>query len=279
MSYVLTTMRNLFPGHGETWLHYDAFHLEAVQAQIKQDGFAIVHNLVPLDIIATIRKTWPARFTQEPNLPRVTWAPSMGQANTIGFTDDAFQCLYRSCEFLWNATDDQTTREVCIRLHALRNLICHLPPLTGLLYAPNRYGIFITTSYYPPGKGWLEFHADGVATDIPLLHHIVPLTIKGVDYQQGGLAIINRQGKEIDVDAQMPLGSVLFYDGALKHGVRMVQGGLGRLQMFGIPTTFVNPQDNVYWLSTVRWRMFLKAKAMALKNRCVLAMGLSQVIR
>ena len=151
------------------------------------------------------------------------------------------------------------------------------------MFSPGRYGVFVTTSYYPPGEGWLKVHADGVAPDRPLLHHIVPLTIKGTDYAQGGLVMIDRRGKKVDVDGQMRLGSVLFYDGALQHGVERIlpdpDKRLGRLQMFAIPTTFTNAELNVYTVGRIPVGKFARAKWRRLKNRLLIALGFDPIIR
>ena len=268
---------------GAPFVNYDAFDVETVQQQVRAHGFAIVEGLVPTERLERIREFWLGRFSQVEKAERVTWSPYFGQANTIGYTNDKFQCLYRSCDFLWNPPYHLDTREICLRLNGLRNIALGLEPLRGIRLSSDRYGIFVTTSYYPPNEGWLEVHADGVASDVPLLHHIVPLTIKGRDYKDGGLCVIDRTGKEIDVDARMTLGSVLFYDGGLQHGVRRIipraDRPLGRLQMFGIPTKFVNVELNVQALGRVATGTFVRAKWLRAKNRLFLLAGLDQLIR
>ena len=263
----------------------DAFHLDEVKQRIGAEGFAIVHGLIPQATVERIRDFWLERFKQvEPRAAeRVTWSPYLGQPNTIGFTKDQFQCLYRSCDFLWNPPYDRLTREVGIRMNTLRNLIVGFEPMRGITFSSDRYGVFVTTSYYPPHEGWLGAHSDGVASDIPLVHHIVPLTIKGQDYAEGGLVVVDRQGRTIDVDAQMRPGSVLFYDGSLTHGVERIipHPGklLGRMQMFAIPTTFSNVELNVLAVGRIATKTFIRAKWMRLKNRLLTRLGLGQIIR
>ena len=270
-------------GSGNAFLHYEAFDLEAVKARIQADGYAIVKDLIPRDTLQAIRAFWVTRFQHPGALQRVTWGPYLGQPNMIGFTNDAFQCLYRSCDFLWNEPYDRATRELGIRLNGLRNLIQGFELFRGLTFSSDRYGVFVTTSYYPPGEGRLGFHTDGVLSDTPLVHHIVPLTIKGEDYQDGGLVLVDRAGRTIDVDGAMPCGSALFYNAALKHGVHPIVPfpgrSLGRMQLFAIPTTFTNIEQNRYALERIPVKNFLQAKALKLKNKALVALGFSQIIR
>lgn len=272
-------------GPEDRFVNYAAFNLDEVKQRIQTEGYAIVHELIPPATLEAVRDFWLRRFKEieHAKADRVTWSPYLGQPNTVGFTDDKFQCMFRSCDFLWNPPYDQPAREVGLRINALRNLIVGFDVFRGTTFSSDRYGVFITTSYYPPHKGWLGAHSDGVASNIPLVHHIVPLTIKGRDYAEGGLTLVDRQGKAVDADGQMRLGSVLFYDGSLKHGVEKIvpspDKSLGRMQMFAIPTTFSNVELNVLAVGRIATSTFMRAKWMRVKNRLITSLGLSQIIR
>jgi hypothetical protein len=119
-------------------------------------------------------------------------------------------------------------------------------------YNPQCYGFYNSISYYQPSIGRLQEQEDGYPKDkstFALLHFMVPLTFKHQDYSDGGLTIQNKQTKEIvDVDGVMKPGSVLFFDGALKHGVKKIiplenKEPIGRLAFFAIPMFFhKNPE-------------------------------------
>jgi hypothetical protein len=150
-------------------------------------------------------------------------------------------------------------------------------------FTDGKYGIFVTTSYYPPKIGRMETHVDGVTDKNRLIHSLVPITFKGKDYKDGGLSLINRQGKEIDVDAILTAGDVIFYDGALKHGVKSIvpfeNNPIGRIQMFPIPTVFSNLEDNTFALSRIPFSSFSRAKWLFLKNKIRIALGMPPAMR
>jgi hypothetical protein len=274
-----------------TIVRYGAFDLERARAEVGQDGYSIVRDLIPETLIAEARAFWlETHFNRKAGLPRVTWSPHLGQENTVGYSEDKFQCMWRSCDFLWNQPLHPLTRAICVRLNGLRNLILGLDPLLGVRFSAERYGIFVTTTYYPPGAGFMDAHVDGVGGDVPLLHHIAPLTFKGIDYQEGGMQVRDRRGKTVDVDALLRPGDVVFYDGALQHGVAPIRSQppshtdadrapLGRLQMFAIPTRFANIESSRSLAEEMPTGVFLRAKWRKLKNAVYLRLGRKQVIR
>ena len=270
--------------HQNQFVRFSEFDLARAQEEIATQGYTIARNLVPLQSIEESKNFWLKEYSEAKARNRVIWTPYLGQGNAIGYSKDNFQCLFRSCDFLWNEPLHPLTREVCIRLNSLRNIILGLDPFHGIKFSSNRYGIFVTTSYYPPNQGWLETHSDGIAKDTPLLHHILPMTFKGIDYKGGGLTLENRKGEVIDVDSCLKPGDVLFYDGALKHGVQRIipidGNPLGRLQMFAIPTYFMNAEINLAVADKMPVRMFVGSRWLRLKNNArVLLLGKRSFIR
>jgi hypothetical protein len=270
---------------GPSLLNYAALDLDEGRQRVSEDGYVIVRDLLPAALLSEIRTFWlSGPFRESSALPRVTWSPFLGQQNTVGYSQDAFQCMWRSCDFLWNEPFHGPTRDVCIRLNSLRNLLLGLDPLLGVRYASDRYGIFVTTTYYPAGSGFMDMHADGVGGAMPLLHHIAPLTFKGIDYELGGMQLIDRRGKTIDVDGLLKPGDVVFYDGALKHGVATIgakagASPLGRLQMFAIPTRFENVERNREIADQMPLKTFLAARWRSLRNKISVQLGLKQIVR
>lgn len=213
-----------------------------LRSRIEQDGYAILHDAVPADFIDRQRARWMSRFTPAGVTRKfVRGNLALGEANFLSYSRIPDWCMYRNFEFLWNANDDKEAFDLHVRLHKYRNLVQGFDENYGLTYNPECYGVYISTSYYPPGSGMLKAHIDGHGV-IPILHYMLPLTYKGGDYQGGGLFCADKKGKDCDLDALMKPGSLIFFDGRQKHWVETIQGfesaPIGRLAVFAIPTIF-----------------------------------------
>ena len=169
-------VQQTFPSKDVPLLHYEKVDFSVLKKEISENGFSIVRGLLDPKTVLEIREFWLKTYATQNKEASVTWSPYLGQANTIGYSKDGFQCLFRSCDFLWNPAQHVLSRNVCLRLNAIRNSILELSPLKGTTFSEDRYGIFVTTSYYPAGEGFMDAHEDGVSPNVPLLHHIVPLT-------------------------------------------------------------------------------------------------------
>lgn len=148
----------------------------------------------------------------------------------------------------------------------------------------DRYGVFTTTSYYPPESGHMSMHKDGVGGNFPLIHHVLPLTHKGIDYSAGGLAVIDRHDNRTDIDAAMNPGDVIFYDASLEHGVDPIGASLtsppiGRLQMFAIPSRFNSPEVNMDTIRRVSLKDFLHSRYLKTKNRLSILLRQRPILR
>jgi hypothetical protein len=264
------------------FLNYEAFDKEAITRDLEKDGFSIVRGLIPQALIPPVRAFWLEKFKEKPE-GRVTWAPYIGQANHVGFSKDAFQYLYRACDFLWNEPFHLETREISVRLHALRNLVIGRDPAYGMRFTDGRYGVFMTTSYYPAGEGFMEAHNDGVTEETTLIHCLVPFTFRGTDYADGGITIIDRAGVFHDLEKELRPGDAVFYDGALKHGVRLIKAlpgkDLGRLQIIPIPTYFADIARNPRALDAIPSAAFFGAKLAVLKNQLRIKLGMQPGLR
>ncbi len=223
--------------------------MEAVQIReaIVDRGYCVVERLISPDDVAALRDFWLAAFA--PNSPTgpVIWTPYLGEPNRIMFHSNEYGRLYRSYDFLWNSPLHEKTREIALKLDLMRNAVVEMDPHAGQMFAPDRYGIYITTSYYPPSNGELPEHRD-YTDGRRHWHYVLPLTFKGTDFFSGGLFLTDRSGQQIDLEAGVTPGSVIFYDGTLPHRVDRIDDGaranLGRLQMFAIQTHFALPNES-----------------------------------
>jgi len=242
----------------------------AVRAAIESIGYGIVDGAVAAEDIAAMRDFWLAEFARpQPPAPMV-WGPYFGEPNGVVFDRSPTHCLYRSFDYLWNPPYHAPTRAVALALNRVRNAIVGNEERHGELMNADRYGVYVTTSYYPPGEGWMWEHGDRMG-DLEHWHFIVPLTFRGPDFTGGGLTLVDRTGNRVDVDARMRPGSVVFYDGRLPHGVSRISCDrnppVGRLQMFAIPVVFEPPETADRLIRSIPLARYARARLSVLKRR------------
>ncbi|QWD00756.1 hypothetical protein G6726_01770 [Polynucleobacter paneuropaeus] len=234
-----------------------------ILSDIEVNGFAIASNVISIEYIERQKREWVVKFNKK-NVTKkfVRGDLVLGEENFLSHSDIPGWCMYRNFDFLWNEASDKELIEVHLDLHRFRNLLQGLPENLGVEYNPACYGFYISTSLYEAGKGHLSFHADG-HSDTPILHYMIPITFKGVDYDEGGLFCINKAGVKCDVDSMVKPGDIIFFDGRIVHGVEKVEsysnGGIGRIAQFAVPTFF--RKDS--YLSVARRSVIIYLKEMA----------------
>lgn len=213
-----------------------------VRADIETKGYSIAKNAVSKDFVNNQKKRWITHFTGNPNTkPFVRGKLLLGEDNFCSYSNIPAWCMYRYFEFLWNKNSDPNALKIHLDIHKARNEIQGFPKNFGLEYNEDGYGIYISTSLYEVNKGMLEAHSDGHG-EKPILHYMLPLTFKGADYKIGGLHLIDRNNKTVDVDSLVSPGDLIFFDGRCEHWVAKIDGhkdkDIGRLAVFAIPTFF-----------------------------------------
>lgn len=77
--------------------------------------------------------------------------------------------------------------------------------------------------HYPRGGGFMVMHKDThfpkLLGDSKFLQVLFLMSERGVDFTSGGGAIRDLQGQMIDIEEIGGLGSIIFYDGRIWHGV------------------------------------------------------------
>jgi hypothetical protein len=242
----------------------------SARAAIESVGYVVVDDVVEVEDIAAMRDFWLAEFARpHPPAPMV-WGPYFGEPNGVVFDRSPTHCLYRSFDYLWNAPYDARTRAVALALNRVRNAIVGNEERHGELLNADRYGVYVTTSYYPPGDGWMWEHGDRMG-ELEHWHFILPLTFRGPDFTAGGLTLVDRAGNRVDVDSRLRPGSVVFYDGRLPHGVSRIVSDrtppVGRLQMFAIPVLFEAPQTADRLIRSIPLARYARAKLSVAKRR------------
>jgi hypothetical protein len=230
----MTSLTSLFP------------QPEVVRQDVQRDGFKVYPGAISSTQLKMLREFWLPHFANPKTTRKVVRGDlTFGEVNFNSYSQTSFWNLYRDFDFLWNPSTHGLTREISIQIHEQRNRIEQNAPYTGLHLNPERYGIYISTSCYPTGKGFLQAHSDG-HKNTPILHYMLAITHRDVDYESGGFFILDKNDKKIDVEAQVTPGSIIFFDGRIRHGVDLIQGGPGspgRIATFAIPTFFVLPSE------------------------------------
>lgn len=251
--------------------YVNAIDTDKVRGDILSRGYAIVDDAVDTGAIDVMRTFWIDRFTSASDMQPVIWGPYYGEENRTIWDDSPSHFMHRSYDFLWNEPMHLMTREIGLSLSRVRNRIAEHDERAGEYFQTDRYGIYITTSYYPAGAGWLAEHRDEVEPGQRHWHYILPVTFKGPDFAGGGLFIIDRAGNKVDVDAHMKPGSVVFFDGTCPHGVERIEprpgSETGRLQMFAIPVYLELPHQHDRILENISMTRYLKARLRQVRNR------------
>ena len=263
-------------------INEERFDVASVKAAIERDGYAVIRGLIPVERVHSIRAHWLKRFQETPPDGRVSWTIYYGQKSPIGFSSDTFQHLYRAIDVLWNPPFDEETREVGLRMSALRNLAIDQAPEFGTRFT-DTLGVCPSVSYYPAGRGMMEKHVDGGTGKLMLVHILAPLTFRGTDYQDGGLVMWDRHGNKLDVDGILQPGDAVIYDGSLSHEVLPIVGmpgkEIGRMQMFPLPLVFRTLEKDVRGLGAIPFFQYLYAKYAVTKNALRIALGKKGTLR
>lgn len=249
----------------------------AVRAAIRDRGYTIVPDVVPETRVRAMREYWLEAFAHPRPVTPIIWGPYLGEPNGVIFDRAENHCLFRSFDYLWNPPMHEATRETALALSRVRNAVVGAEERAGEMIAGDRYGVYVTASYYPPGEGWMWMHADAM-DGREHWHYIMPLTFRGTDYAAGGLVLQDRAGNRVDVDAGTRPGCVVFYDGRLPHGVDRIEplpgaAAVGRLQVFAIPVTFELPQTADRLTQAIPLRRFVRAKLSRARQRLRAALG------
>jgi hypothetical protein len=214
---------------------------ETIEADIARDGFKVYPGVVRLEPLQEMKEFWKDYFgASRPGRRAVRANLRLGEENFNSYSDTAQWCLFRDFDFLWNPPTHALTRDLGLEVHRVRNRAQRFEEDRGLTYAEDCYGIYISTSCYPPRTGRLRGHSDG-HQGAPILQYMVPFTHKGIDYETGGLFVNDPKGTKVDVDAMMKPGDIVFFDGRMVHGVDAIGASgptPGRIASFAIPTFF-----------------------------------------
>ncbi len=246
-------------------LNYKLLFNDSESDDLRNKKFHIYKNVVNRELIEEIRNFWMDVKVTDSFYSEV----SLGSKN---YSKCFFGKYTRHFDFYWNKPRHIKTRDLSLTLHAVRNLILDLDPYYGLLFSDKRVGIYQAITHYPLGEGEMTMHID--PNYFLNVHYNLPLTHAGQDYANGGLYVMNNGAKE-SLDNQMSMGDLLLFDGNLSHGIEKVSGrglssGVGRFQLFSIPTMFESQKKTLLGEIAFevygRFRYLLYSKGIGIKN-------------
>ena len=221
---------------------------EEVLEIVKENGFLICDNVIDLSVFKKIQKFWIDRFNSIDieRLPKYDRRPNylLGQNNFTALEDRNNEFRIKIHEFLWNDIESDT-RALIIEIHQFTNLCLNREINDGLLFSKSKNALSLSVNYYAPEKGYLAPHEDTKDQEI-YLWMIFNLTFKGEHFDKGGLYLIDKTGKKIDLDELASPGSVIFFNGMLTHGVDKIKSSrnIGKISVFPFNTNFLN-QDSI----------------------------------
>lgn len=233
------------------YINLENCNIQKIKDEIKSNGYSVVDNIINIDNFNIIKSYWYSFFkkqlNEKPKLKPVKGNFHLGEKNFSSYVKDKQWEIFRRFEFYWNRSEFsevELTKKISIELHKFKNILMDKDSNWGLSYTSvAEEGTYLSISHYPPKSGFMSFHQDNVDYG-KIFQFMVNLTNKDIEYTKGGLHLIV-DNKQIDVDTKMKPGSVLFFDGAIKHGVIPVQSNksIGRIAFFSIPCSFVTDSD------------------------------------
>jgi len=81
----------------------------------------------------------------------------------------------------------------------------------------------IIIAHYPSGTGELETHSDPYKFQRTIMG--TKMSIRGIDYQEGGLYFVDDKGNEVDIENNIDLGDMYLSYATVLHGVRTIDPG------------------------------------------------------
>lgn len=253
--------------------------------EVKKNGFIFFENVLDEKIFFKMRTFWIDYFSN--NISKSNFSGNvfgvsqrLGDPSFHSFKKDSKVFMHRYKNYPWDKQLHEETSVIARKLHEIRNISMNRPSNYGFEYSDSREAFFTQLNLYPHNGGFLLPHKDG-RTDHIMLNCMFSLTFKNKDFDEGGLYVIDKNDKKIDLDSIAKPNSVLFFDGNLTHGVDPIKnlnsGGIGRLAVFPMIQYFLNSLSLPYYLK------FLIQADISLRRRLKIAKkvneGNSQIVK
>tara|TARA_B100001093_G_C26848701_1_gene1024059 strand:- start:957 stop:1760 length:804 start_codon:yes stop_codon:yes gene_type:complete len=213
-------------------------------SEVKKKGFLICNDAIEESISRELEDYWINQFIniQSEKIHKYyrSFLFRLGEENFFATSNKETDFRLKRQEFLWNEMHE-TTRSMVTEMHKYQNLCLNRDVNEGLIYSEKKSALTLSVNYYPPSKGILSEHKDVFDSDL-LLWMIFNLTYKGEHYEEGGTYLINKEGEKINLDDLSKRGSIIFFNGALNHGVERIISSkdIGKISFFPFNAFFLN---------------------------------------
>jgi len=110
-------------------------------------------------------------------------------------------------------------------LRVLRNELSDLDPIFGSDATRDGFWNACRIHHYPIGGGFMVEHRDThfpsilESNRLPFLQVMMLLSNRVVDFSTGGGYVIGRDDKIIDLESESAIGTIVIFDGSVRHGV------------------------------------------------------------
>jgi hypothetical protein len=206
------------------YLNFNHLNTDVILQKLKNDGYFIQENVIPKDFFKSIQNFWinqSREIKKTNNIFTRGMINFVGQENEISFSKNKDDCFYRYHEFLWNDGISDESISLIKELNFFRNKILDINGDYGVSLNKDNYYLFMASLVYPNKTGCLSEHKDTKENKV-VLHLYLPITFKNVHFEHGGLYIINKNNEKINLDEKASEGSIVFFNGAYRHGVDKV---------------------------------------------------------
>lgn len=204
--------------------------------EVARSGLAIVRPGESfVELCASARAEYVDAFRTTPvQPPKKAFKPSdltagpwrkytIGSKNGVG---EAYAQLLQTTYFDANEKRCPALSEVFTIIIRLRNELMRVAPDFGLDAARDGFWNACRVHHYPRGGGFMMLHRDTYFPvqlgDLPFFQVMAPLSVKGVDFSDGGGVLVTRQGERLNTDDVAGTGSIVVFDGKIQHGVEDV---------------------------------------------------------
>ncbi len=174
-----------------------------------------------LDAFRTTKARPPKQPFKPSDLAAGPWRKyTIGSRNGVG---ESYAQLLQTMYFDANQRSGTSLSELFAIIIELRNHLMRVAPDFGNDPARDGFWNACRVHHYPRGGGFMMTHCDTYFPvqlgDLPFYQVMVPLSVKGEDFSEGGGVLVTRQGERLNTDDIAGLGSIVVFDGRIQHGV------------------------------------------------------------
>ncbi len=211
--------------------------LANIKECLKVDGYCILKNIIPHEIIENARVEYfqsihqnylhaqAESFLPEDILENPWRKTAVGSGNGVG---EKYSQVLQTTYLPINNQKNFQNLSHCIKISViLRNKLTNMNKDFGFgfNFHQGTYWNASRVHHYPCGGGHMSEHADThfpsilSESNIPFVQVAVLLSSRKDDFDDGGGFIINRSNEKIFFEDEHSKGSIVIFDGSLKHGV------------------------------------------------------------